>query len=78
MPTIDVIEGIKINMYYGEHRPPHIHAVYNEFETLVNISGRSVFSGYLPDRQMRKVLEWLDENENYALNVFFNLNPSLR
>ena len=34
MPTIDTINGIKINVYNGEHRPPHIHAVYNEFQVL--------------------------------------------
>jgi hypothetical protein len=32
MPTIDNFNGIKINVYNGDHRPPHIHAIYNEFE----------------------------------------------
>jgi hypothetical protein len=78
MPTIDVVDGIRINLYFGEHLPPHIHAVYNEFEALVIIKSRDVFSGYLPDRQMRKVLDWLDENEEFALNVFYDLNPFLK
>ena len=31
MPIVDRFNGIKIHIYNGEHRPPHIHAVYNEF-----------------------------------------------
>ena len=37
MPTIDIFNGIKIHIYNGEHRPPHIHADYNEFEVLIDI-----------------------------------------
>jgi hypothetical protein len=31
MPIVDRFNGIKIHIYNGEHRPPHIQAVYNEF-----------------------------------------------
>jgi DNA-binding XRE family transcriptional regulator len=31
MPIVDRFNGIKIHIYNGEHRPPPIHAVYNEF-----------------------------------------------
>jgi hypothetical protein len=37
MPTIDQKKGIKINVFNGDHRPPHIHAVYNEYEVLILI-----------------------------------------
>jgi hypothetical protein len=37
MPTIVRFNGIKINMYNGDHKPPHIHAGYNEFEVLATI-----------------------------------------
>ena len=37
MPTIDIFNGIKICVYNGDHRPPHIHAQYNEFEVLIQI-----------------------------------------
>ena len=37
MPRVDTINGINIHLYNGEHRPPHIHARYNEFEILIVI-----------------------------------------
>jgi len=37
MPTINEFNGIKINIYSDDHRPPHIHAIYNEYEVLIEI-----------------------------------------
>jgi len=45
MPTIDSFNGIKIHVYNGEHRPPHIHANYNEYEVLVDIEKEVIFAG---------------------------------
>lgn len=50
MPTIDVINGIKINIYNGDHRPPHIHAIYNEYEILVVIDTSQIYAGNLPNK----------------------------
>jgi hypothetical protein len=55
MPTIDSFNGIKIHVYNGEHRPPHIHADYNEFEVLVDIEKGVVFAGDLPTKQLKQV-----------------------
>ena len=77
MPTIDNFNGIKINVYNGEHRPPHIHAIYNEFEVIVLIGTRSIYAGELPNKQLNNVLLWLEDNADWALNVFYELNPNL-
>lgn len=78
MPTIDSFNGIKINIYNGEHRPPHIHAVYNEFEVLVLIENKGIYAGELPNRQLKNVVDWLSDNSEWALKVFFELNPNLK
>jgi hypothetical protein len=31
MPTVAIIEGVKIQFYPDEHLPPHFHAVFAEF-----------------------------------------------
>ncbi|MFV0553581.1 MAG: DUF4160 domain-containing protein [Mangrovibacterium sp.] len=43
MPTIDIFDGIKICIYNGEHRPPHFHAIYNEFEILIEINTNNIY-----------------------------------
>ncbi|GAB5466227.1 MAG: hypothetical protein Kapaf2KO_16630 [Candidatus Kapaibacteriales bacterium] len=78
MPTVDRIDGVKINIYNGEHRPPHIHAIYNEHEALLTIETLEIYAGSLPPKQMKKSLDWLKENQDWALTVFFELNPELK
>jgi len=78
MPTIDNIKGIKICVYNGEHRPPHFHAIYNEFEILILIENGRIYAGELPERQLKFVTKWLEENRDWASDVFYELNPNLK
>lgn len=78
MPQIDSIEGLKISIYNGEHRPPHIHASYNEFEIVIVIESAQIYAGNLPSRQLKNVMDWLDSNADYALVVLYELNQQLK
>ena len=78
MPNIDSIEGIKINIYNGDHLPPHVHVLYNEFEVLLIIKSKKVYAGYLPGKQLKKAKDWLIKNEQEALEIFYVLNPQLK
>jgi hypothetical protein len=78
MPTIDSFNGIKIHVYNGEHRPPHIHADYGEYEVLINIENGEIYAGDLPAKQLKLVFDWLSGNSEWALEVFYELNPNLK
>lgn len=58
MPTISRFYGILIQMYFGDHVPPHFHALYAEFEAVIDIRTLAVLRGELPSRAMALVLEW--------------------
>jgi len=36
MPTIAIFSGIIIQMFFEDHSPPHVHAIYGEFKALVH------------------------------------------
>jgi hypothetical protein len=59
MPTIAIFYGIVIQMYWREHGPPHIHAIYQGFEALVAIETGEVIGGRLPPRAVRIVRDWV-------------------
>lgn len=65
MPTIKLIDSIKILIYYDDHIPPHFHAQYNEFEELIIIETLATYAGSLPNKQKKKVMEWAKENQEY-------------
>lgn len=77
MPTIDSFNGIKIHIYNGEHRPPHVHAEYNEYEVF-EIERGVIYSGSVPNRQLKQVFDWLAGNADWAIEVFYELNPDLQ
>ena len=45
-------------MFWNEHAPPHFHALYGEFEALVDIRTLEIMEGKLPHRALALVLEW--------------------
>ena len=58
MPTISVFLGIVIQMFWREHGPPHFHALYAEYEAVIDIRELRVTRGSLPRRALALVLEW--------------------
>ena len=58
MPTLSMFYGILIQMFWADHAPPHFHALYAEFEALIDIRTLEVIRGSLPRRALALVLEW--------------------
>ena len=58
MPTISTFYGIVIQIFWGDHAPPHFHALYGEFEMLINIQTLEIIKGTMPKRARALVLEW--------------------
>ena len=50
MPEIARFYGIVIKLFFGDHPPPHIHAVYVEYVGLFNIETLEMIEGDLPKR----------------------------
>jgi hypothetical protein len=56
MPEISRFFGIIIRMYFGDHNPPHFHAIYQEFTAEYDIQTLEVIIGGLPSRAHSMVL----------------------
>jgi len=55
MPTLAIIHGIKVTMYYADHEPAHFHAIAGEDEIVVRIADMRVIAGYAPPAVVRRV-----------------------
>jgi hypothetical protein len=58
MPTISMFYGLVIQMFWNHHAPPHFHALYAEYEALIDIRTLDVMEGELPRRALALVLDW--------------------
>ena len=57
MPQISYFLGVVIRMFYRDHNPPHFHAVYSNFEAIIDIEKNELISGFLPPRVLGLVTE---------------------
>jgi hypothetical protein len=58
MPQISYFLGVIIRMFYRDHNPPHFHAVYGDYEALIDIQKNEIISGNIPPRVLGLVVEW--------------------
>jgi hypothetical protein len=60
MPEICRFYGIIIRMFWEDHPPPHFHAVYGNYEALVNILTTEIIAGSLPLGARSLVTQWVE------------------
>ncbi len=58
MPEVSRFFGIVIRIFFNDHDPPHFHAVYGEYEALIEIESLAIYRGGLPGRALALVQEW--------------------
>jgi hypothetical protein len=58
MPVVATFNGIKIELYFDEHPPPHFHARYAEFVAQIDMTTLEIIKGSLPRAQLRMIREW--------------------
>jgi hypothetical protein len=60
MPTVAIVEGVKIQFYAREHPPAHFHAVFAEYRAQIEIASLRVLSGSLPHAKLAVVISWAE------------------
>ena len=51
--------GVRICQYYGDHHPPHFHAIQGSDEALIEIAlPLSVYAGSLKPGALQDVRDW--------------------
>jgi hypothetical protein len=64
VPTVAIIDGVKIQFYPDEHPPPHFHAVFAEFVAQIRINPPMVLRGSLPQSKLKAVMGWTFSNRD--------------
>jgi len=68
MPEIARFYGIVIKMFFEDHNPPHFHAIYGEYEVVIDITTFAVFAGHIPPRALGLVIEWATQHQKELLD----------
>ncbi len=58
MPEISKFYGIRIEMFFNDHNPPHFHVKYGEYKAEMDIRTLGILKGWLPPKAQSLVIEW--------------------
>ncbi len=72
MPVISSFYGMTIKIYFlgKEHNPPHIHVIYNEYTSAINIINCEVLEGDLPTKALVLVKEWIKIHKEELIDIW--------
>ncbi len=73
MPTYFIIEGVKIELYYRDHNPPHFHARIAEYDAAIIIQTGEIMEGSLPPSKTKIVVEWATNNRDILQELWDTL-----
>ena len=70
MPEVSRFYGIIIQIYYGDHAPPHFHAIYAGKVAKVAIETLQIIDGSLPKRAVGLVMDWASAHQQELREAF--------
>lgn len=66
MPEISRFLGIVVFMNFKDHNPPHFHAMYGDYQIIVEIN-TGVVEGKFPKRALSLLMEWYEIHRDELL-----------
>ncbi|MBL8573361.1 MAG: DUF4160 domain-containing protein [Hyphomicrobiaceae bacterium] len=59
MPTIAIVAGAQLVLYPKDHLPPHLHALFGEYEAMISIATGDILQGKIPGPKAQAIRAWL-------------------
>lgn len=74
MPTIAMLTNAKIEMYAGDHAPPHFHLRGPDSNALVRLDTLAVIRGTYDRRDLAEAVVWARDHMNILTDEWSRLN----
>ncbi|MCX5494330.1 DUF4160 domain-containing protein [Kaistia dalseonensis] len=73
MPTIAIVDGVRIVLYPKDHLPPHLHAIFAGFEAQISIATGDTLQGSLPRDKAKSIRAWLLAHQGEVAHIWEEL-----
>lgn len=73
---ITTIDSIRLYLYPRDHNPPHVHAMYAEYEALIDLRTLDILIGDLPGKQLKRVRSFLEGKQELLIEEFVRLQKT--
>ena len=69
MPRIGELLGVIFYLYFNDHKPDHIHAIYQKHEALFSFDGELI-AGKLPETKIKIAKKFIVDNKELILKQY--------
>jgi Domain of unknown function (DUF4160) len=73
VPTVAIVDGVKILFYPDEHPPPHFHARIAEFTAQISIEPLGIIKGSLPPNKVKNVMGWAATRQTELMTAWIEM-----
>lgn len=73
MPRIGELLGVVFYMYFTDHKPDHIHAIYQNSEALFTLDG-NLIQGKLPTAKFKIAVKFIRDNQELLIKMKEKIN----
>lgn len=73
MPEIDSFLGLSFCLYFfdnKQHKQPHIHVKYGNYELIIAIETGECLEGYIPAKQRKRAVQHIHEYRNEIMSMW--------
>jgi Domain of unknown function (DUF4160) len=70
MPTIAIVAGMKVLVYYNDHLPPHFHVDYAEYKAQISMREGKLLEGGLPSKKLGIIEDWAHKHKEELLECW--------
>jgi hypothetical protein len=78
VPTVAIVDGMLILLFFDDHDPPHFHVEFGEFRARVSIATATMLDGRLPVAKRRKLLEWTRDHREDLGRAWHDVRKGLK
>ena len=71
MPTVAIVEGVKVQFFFDDHPPPHFHAQIGGAVAQIEIETLSVLRGSLPAAKQRILFSWAQDRRDGLFRAWY-------
>ena len=58
MPTVAIVDGVRIVFFWNDHNPPHFHVEFAGHKGQISIETLDLMAGTLPAAKLAAVKRW--------------------
>jgi hypothetical protein len=70
MPEIKRFSSFKVQMFFHDENPPHVHIKGADYAAKIRISNGDLLAGHAPNRVLREARRWIEEHQMELLELW--------